>query len=145
MNVSGSIIGGKGLVKSLKKLDKKANKAAFDRVKMYTLDVHRNALNSISEESRGSVETRYNPKRKVVVSKPGDAPNTDRGTLIKSIKFLLSKTPILGQVGTNYKVGAHLEFGTTEMRKRPWLLPAFKKSLIHRKRGWKLVPPGGKV
>lgn len=61
-------------------------------------------------------------------SSPGEFPKTDTGSLINSIRFdRLSKL--------NYTVGSHknqgphgkwLEYGTRNMKPRPWLLPSFK-------------------
>lgn len=89
--------------------------------------VHGEAVKSIASHlSVSHVETRYNPKREQEVSAPGNAPNTDRGTLVQSIKFEIDQAELKAVVGTNLKYGAHLEFGTKDMAARPWLFPAFE-------------------
>lgn len=73
----------------------------------------------LSKNSDGTKQIRYNPKRNVTASKPGDPPNSDTGRLINSIKFRKDKNAYL--VGTNVRYGSHLEFGTLNMAPRPWL------------------------
>jgi HK97 gp10 family phage protein len=102
--------------------DKEMKKAVIDSV----LKIHSDAVRSIQKVSQGERQTRYNPKREVVVSRPMDPPNTDTGRLIQSIEFEVDgKT---GYVGTNLRYGAYLEFGTNTMAPRPWLFPAFLKN-----------------
>ena len=71
--------------------------------------------------------TRYRPKRQQAVSSPGSAPNTDLGTLVHSIKFEIDKVNFVAVVGTNLLYGKYLETGTSSMKARPWLLPAFQR------------------
>lgn len=74
----------------------------------------------------GKAEIRYKPKRTVVVSKPGEAPNTDTGRSVQSIKFDFKKQGLVGRVGTNLRYLARLEFGTEHIAARPWLSTALK-------------------
>jgi len=84
------------------------------------------AVRSIASRSAGKTETRSRPRRKVVVSRPGDAPNTDRGRLISSVQFAFDKARMVGTVFSGLKYARWLEFGTRKMKARPWLRPAFK-------------------
>lgn len=90
--------------------------------------VRNEAIKSIRTSSGGDMAFRYGPKRVVRVSKPGDAPNTDFGTLIKSIGWNIDETNMIGEVGTNLEYGKHLEFGTQNMAARPWLQPALERA-----------------
>lgn len=94
-----------------------------------TLIVHENAVRGVQKVSVGEWQTRYNPKRVRLASKPGDPPNVDTGVFIKSIQFQYDKTSSTGAVGTNDERGPGFEFGTTRMKPRPWLGPAITKSM----------------
>ena len=49
--------------------------------------IHESAIKSINENGDGPVAQRYQPDRKVNVSKPGSTPNTDTGRLVQSIRM----------------------------------------------------------
>lgn len=117
-------------------------KAAFDRIGgsanadlgnaliVAGFNIQREAKLSLAEHGSVShTETRYNPKRVVDVSAEGSPPNSDTGRLQNSI-FVNVDADQGGvqsvSVGTNVKYGTFLEFGTTNMRARPWLFPAFE-------------------
>jgi len=91
--------------------------------------IHETAVKSIQDNSSGTPQVRYTNGRKRVVlaSKPGSPPNTDTGRLVQSIKFDFKNNGLTGRVGTNLRYGAHLEFGTKDMKKRPWLSAAIKE------------------
>lgn len=93
-----------------------------------TLKIHEEAVKGVIARSPGERQTRYNPKREVVASRPGDPPNVDRGIFLRSIQFEISQQDMSGYVGTNDERGPHFEFGTKRMAPRPWLGPAWKKS-----------------
>lgn len=57
-------------------------------------------------------------------SKAGEPPNTDTGTLIKSIQTEITHNAVY--VGTNNEYAPHLEFGTVKMAARPFLNPAYQ-------------------
>lgn len=130
MRVKAGLIGFPKLEKKLGEVgaafDKAANSSTIDG----TFLVHSNAIKSIQMNTDGEKVTRYNPKREVSVSKPGDPPNTDTGRLVQSIQFeFVEKTgKQTGIVGTNLRYGAWLEFGTEKMAARPWLAPALSKA-----------------
>lgn len=70
-----------------------------------------------------------------IASAPGQYPATDRGRLAGSIKAIISGTTAI--VGTNVAYGPMLEFGTSRMAARPWLLPSFKAASIGLEKGLK--------
>lgn len=122
----------KGGIKGVDKFFKAAQKATkvleenrSYAVKESTLRLHEEAVKIVSENEGGRDAVRYNPKRNVTVSKPGDPPHTDTGRLRQSIKFNYSEG--VGQVGSNLKYAAWLEFGTEGMSPRPWLSVAVER------------------
>lgn len=118
----------KGVSQALKQAEKLATSFEKNRtmaVKESTLAIHREAILIVSANENGVEQTRYNPHRKVSASKPGNPPHTDTGRLRQSIKFDVKED--VGRVGSNYKVAAWLEFGTENMKPRPWLSTAVEK------------------
>jgi hypothetical protein len=63
-----------------------------------------------------------------VASAPGQYPASDTGRLMASINTELTETTAI--VGTNVAHGPMLEFGTSRMAARPWLLPSFERAKI---------------
>ena len=59
-------------------------------------------------------------------SAPGQSPANQTGDLVKSIKVSKSKNKATISISKNYAV--FLEFGTSKMRPRPFILPAFQKT-----------------
>jgi len=57
-------------------------------------------------------------------SAPGEAPASDTGQLVNSIKTIYNKTELSGIVRASTKYAAFLEFGTVRMAERPFLRPA---------------------
>jgi phage gpG-like protein len=119
------------VTRKLKKLDKLSsfggNLKELERQTnaLIALEIRNAAIKLINENTDGTPAIRYNPRRKVAVSKPGDPPNTDLGRLVQSIRVERGEgTAAL--VGTNLKYGAWLEFGTQTMAPRPWLSTALK-------------------
>jgi phage gpG-like protein len=62
-------------------------------------------------------------------SAPGEYPMSDTGRLMGNIETIeATPSKIEAKVGTNIIYGAHLEFGTSRMAARPWLMPSFRKA-----------------
>lgn len=80
----------------------------------------------------GSSGKVYAPKRKGgrvaphQASAPGEAPKTDFGILAGSISAVKVGDDV--HVGTDVKYGRYLEFGTSNMAPRPWLIPSKEQS-----------------
>jgi phage gpG-like protein len=86
---------------------------------MAALEIRNEAVSLLANNSDGTPQMRYMPKRTVMASNPGDPPNSDTGRLMQSIKVVKDGNAYL--VGTNVMYGAYLEFGTQDMKPRPWL------------------------
>lgn len=133
MKFSHSIIGSAAFAKALGNIEKSYKSQYVENLKVATLAVHSQAVKSIREKSSGDSEVRYGPKRTVTASKPGEAPNTDTGTAIKSVGFNIDEREMIGEIGTGLKYLKHLEHGTKHIAARPWLFPALesvKKRLV---------------
>ena len=64
-------------------------------------------------------------------SAPGEYPASDKGRLGPSVRVELpSLSKLVARVGTAVAYGPMLEFGTSKMAARPWLLPSFEKAKI---------------
>jgi hypothetical protein len=64
-------------------------------------------------------------------SAPGQYPASDTGRLAGGVRMVMpTEASMTGQVGTNVAYGPHLEFGTSKMAARPWLLPSFERAKI---------------
>jgi len=107
---------------NIKIMERQLHKA----VKLATIEAHAEVVRGVAKKSSGARETRYNPRRNVVVSRPGGTPNIDFGTFIKSIQFEVKKRS--GFVGTNDERGPWFEFGTKNMKARPWLNRGVKRA-----------------
>lgn len=126
MNFSISIPSVNKIVSKLNQISAEKRQAAYEVLADGVLAIHGDAIKSIqSQSSNGGKQVRYNPKRTVTVSKPGQPPNSDTGILVKSIAFDVDKTNLKGKVGTNLMYGVWLEFGNERMPARPWLRPAY--------------------
>jgi len=86
------------------------------------------AIQSIQTGSKsGIVYQKYNPKREHRASAPGESPASDTGNLVSKIK-VKQKTKDRVWVESNADYSAYLEYGTSKMQPRPYMLPAFEKS-----------------
>jgi len=125
--VSHKITGDKLLTNKLVKLEKAIINSTIRATQEATFLIHATAVKSIQDNSTGTKATRYEPKRNVKVSKPGQPPNTDTGRAAQSIKFDFEDGGLVGRVGTNLRYLAWLEFGTKFIAARPWLSAAVNK------------------
>ena len=86
------------------------------------------AIKSIQTGSKsGIVYEKYNPRRSHRASAPGEAPASDTGNLVSKI-IVKQKTKNIVNVESNANYSAYLEYGTSKMQPRPYMLPAFEKS-----------------
>ena len=86
------------------------------------------AIKSIQTGAKsGVVYQMYNPRREHRASAPGQAPASDTGNLVSKI-IVKQKTRNITNVESNANYSAFLEYGTSKMEARPFMLPAFEKS-----------------
>lgn len=104
------------------------DKAVDDAVRVTAIKVQQSAVTAIREPSIGTYVTKGNGSgnsKTHIASKPGDAPNTDKGRLIGSILVDHNKGDKVAFVGTNLEYGFFLE----TVHDRPWLEPAKDKEI----------------
>ena len=104
-----------------------ANKNSLSKVaKLLKQDVIKEIRKQV-----GTRGTRYNPTRSVIVSKPGKAPNDDLGGLVRGIRARVVKGK-RGVFNVEFKSTAKyaldLEYGTRNMKARPYMRPALKRN-----------------
>jgi HK97 gp10 family phage protein len=126
--ISGKIKGTKDIKAVMGALESQLISGQSQAVQQSAILIHATAVKLIQKPSNGEAQIRYRPKRNVVASKPGDAPNTDKGALIQSMKFEFNADKTKGYVGSNLKYSSHLEFGTKTMAPRPFLSVATRQS-----------------
>ena len=86
------------------------------------------AIKSIQSGAKSGVMYQmYNPRREHRASAPGQAPASDTGNLVSKI-IVKQKTKNIVNVESNADYSAFLEYGTSKMDPRPFMLPAFEKS-----------------
>ena len=122
-----TITGDRELLRKINKLSVNLQQAAEEAVYETAQAVRSAAIKSIQKVSAGDVVTRQGQggrQYQHVASKPGDAPNTDTGALVRSIQVQPVAPSETIFVGTSLEYGKHLEFGTRGMEARPWLMPA---------------------
>jgi HK97 gp10 family phage protein len=86
------------------------------------------AIKSIQTGSKSGVMYQmYNPRREHRASAPGEAPASDTGNLVSKI-IVKQISQDITSVESNADYSAYLEYGTSKMEARPFMLPAFEKS-----------------
>jgi HK97 gp10 family phage protein len=122
--------GADDLVKSLERLGSDAEEAMIDVITDLVTDTQQYSVDGINTgPATGAVYTRGGITHQA--SAPGEYPMSDTGRLASNIITLLpSGSSIEGQVGTNIEYGTFLEFGTSRMAARPWLMPSFEKAKV---------------
>ena len=112
----------------LKKLNKQLEPDFQEVVKGGGQLIRGEAVKSIQSGAKsGIVYEKYNPRRTHRASAPGQAPASDTGNLVSKITIRQDgkdKT----NVESNADYSAFLEYGTSKMEPRPFMLPAFEKS-----------------
>ena len=86
------------------------------------------AIKSIQTGAKsGVMYQKYNPRREHRSSAPGQSPASDTGNLVNKI-IVRQKSSDVVSVESNANYSAFLEYGTSKMQPRPFMLPAFEKS-----------------
>jgi HK97 gp10 family phage protein len=134
--IKGKIIGIDKLEARLKSIVAPLTQGQKSAVQQSAILIHGAAVKLIQKTSSGASMIRYSPKRNVTVSKPGDAPNTDTGRLIQSLKFEFGDENgnFVAYVGSNLSYAKHLEFGTDKMEPRPFLSTAMRTTQKERQK-----------
>ena len=118
----------KKVLSQLENLDKQLEPEFQEIVKGGAQLIRGEAIKSIQTGAKsGVVYQMYNPRREHRASAPGQAPASDTGNLVSKI-IVKQKTRNITNVESNANYSAFLEYGTSKMEARPFMLPAFEKS-----------------
>ena len=118
---------------NIAKIDNAMDAAVFNALLGGGKLIESTAKKLIAEVSQGKTVMRHRGKgtkpKRHVASKPGDAPNTDTGKLIRSIHTEPVPEQLAVYVGTAVNYAPHLEFGTKDgtLQPRPFLGPAYQQ------------------
>ena len=119
------IVGDKALNDKLTRLARGVNVTqALLRAAERTRQVY---VESVQEQSPGRPDTRYGPRREVIVSNPGEAPNSDTGYLV-NMTGTQSDRVNQAEAFSSASYADDLEFGTHKMAPRPAMGPAFEQT-----------------
>ena len=114
-----------------KRLEQNAMRELKKKMTRSVMLVHGTVVDSIQRGSKsGRTYKLTDPKRTHIASAPGEAPATDTGYLVSNISHQVKKSGnnLVGQIVASAPYAIHLEFGTRNMEKRPFLQPALKKN-----------------
>jgi len=111
----------------------KINKAEFIKLLDSANKITEEAADKMVENMKTSIlsgsksgRQYYKNGSRHTASSPGQAPSNQTGALVKSIKVKKSNNKAIISISKNYAV--FLEFGTSKMRARPFIFPAFLKT-----------------
>lgn len=118
------------LLRQLEQVGAKAEQVMLETITDLVTDTHGFAVSGIqggpksgATYARGSVTH--------TASAPGQYPASDTGRLAASVRMEMPQAGNLtGRVGTAVFYGPMLEFGTSRMAARPWLMPSFERAKI---------------
>ena len=118
----------KKVMSQLKRLGKDMEQPFQEVVKGGGQLIRGEAIKSIQSGAKsGIMYQKYNPRREHRASAPGQAPASDTGNLVSKI-IVRQKSRDVTSVQSNANYSAFLEYGTSKMQPRPFMLPAFEKS-----------------
>ena len=128
MDIKFSVKNLKKVLSQLDKLEKDMEVPFQEIVKGGGQLIRTEAIKSIQTGAKsGIMYQKYNPRREHRASAPGQAPASDTGNLVSKI-IVKQKTKNVVNVESNADYSAFLEYGTSKMEARPFMLPAFEKS-----------------
>jgi HK97 gp10 family phage protein len=115
------------LTRQLADLVGDAEAVMTETITRVVMDTRTNAVQGIQRGPANGAVRRDGSR----ASAPGQFPMSDSGRLANSVEFNLPTAGrLMGEVGTNVIYGRYLEFGTSRMAARPWLLPSFEKAKV---------------
>lgn len=120
------------LIGEMRELGAKGEQVVEEVIFDLVTDTHQFAVQGVQQgPASGRVYQKYNPRRTHRASAPGEYPMSDTGNFASTIHAVYpSPGNLHGVVGTGDKRGPWFEFGTSNMRPRPWLLRSFERAQI---------------
>jgi HK97 gp10 family phage protein len=119
------LTGSEELLKALKTIGVNADAAIEAAVKGASQNIRSQSIRAIQRPPKtGRIYDKKSPSRSHRASAPGESPATDTGALARSIVANVSgKT---AEVVAAIEYAAPLEFGTSKMAARPFMVPALE-------------------
>ena len=123
------------LLGQLKALGADTDDIVLETINDLATDTHALAVSGISHSGGGGrTYEKYKPRRTHTASAPGKYPASDTGELATNVRMdglqRATIASMMATVGTSIMHGVWLEFGTSRMAARPWLLPSFERAKI---------------
>ena len=125
-------------IKNLKAFQKKLKKRLVDNpektvddlITRSTLLVEGTVKQSIQSGGTGITYQLYNPRRQHTASAEGEPPASDTGFLVNSVSSKVKREgkSVVGQIIASAPYAGFLEFGTSNIRPRPFMQPALEKN-----------------
>ncbi len=125
-------------IQNLQGFQKKLKKRIVDNpekhlkqlVQRATTTVEGTAKESIMSGGTGRTYQKYNPRRQHTASASGEPPATDTGFLVSNITSSVRQqgTSVVGQIVASAPYAPLLEFGTSNIRPRPFMQPALERN-----------------
>lgn len=127
MIVSIKVTGTKELARALRSMSDEVREKVGQATQATALELRAEVIKSIQRGPKSGVTyQKYNPRRSHKASAPGQAPATDLGRLVGSIRYEKA-SQMRATVGAYAVYAAYLEFGTRKMAARPFMRPAAEK------------------
>ena len=132
------------LAVKLKGVGEDKSKSIEDLLAKGAVEIQNEARRSIQKGPKtGETRTLSNPDRVHTASAPGEAPASDRGRLVESINLKKDGANSTYTIGVHREeavsYAAYLEFGTQNIKRRPFLRPAYNKVLPKLRRALKRI------
>lgn len=128
MEISFTIEGLDNIAKATGRVKKEVDNELQKALLAAAMKVHSEASKSLTD---GKKTGRIYRRGKNIVhqaSAEGEAPANDTGTLLQSLNFEVTKEKLEAKIFSRLKYAKMLEFGTTKIKPRPFMFPAFEKS-----------------
>jgi|TARA_R100000482_G_scaffold39441_1_gene13520 HK97 gp10 family phage protein len=127
--IKATVVGSLNVEANISKFTKESKQLLKQAVFKGVADVEKDAKISIQRGGKsGFVYQRYNPRRTHQSSAPGEAPASDTGFLVNSIKRKMDGDGFGGEIASRAFYSKFLEFGTVKMLPRPFMFPALEKN-----------------
>ncbi len=114
-----------GLLKYFKSFEKSIK----DKINTAGNLVRNTAVQSITSGSKSGVTyEKYNPRRTHTASSAGQPPASDTGFLVQNIVLNLQEGGMIANIESKASYSKFLEFGTQNMKARPFMFPALEEN-----------------
>ena len=129
--ITGRLRNAARLERRIEELGRDIEKAAFEGLQDGADIVVNHAKRLVAKGPKtGRTYKKYRPKRTHRASAPGEAPATDTGRLLNSIRARTAKKKLTIEVMAGTKYARWLEYGTRRIKPRPFLRRALREKRV---------------